>query len=156
MFDRVVNQLSATAATTSQSGTSTTSAQAAAALMRFGGFGSGGDRNQNKVEEEPLREEDGQVSVQVAEKMLKWHAEAIGRCVEMSPATDVYAANFCLHASYDIAHAILLVPSTRLLCSGFSLLQSGARMWRLRWRRMQLAYHVPDNKELTVCPCLQC
>lgn len=96
MFDRVVNQLSATAATTSQSGTSTTSAQAAAALMRFGGFGSGGDRNQNKVEEEPLREEDGQVSVQVAEKMLKWHAEAIGRCVEMSPATDVPKHSFAL------------------------------------------------------------
>lgn len=86
MFDRMVNQLSAAAATTSTSGGSTTSAQAAAALMRFGGINAG---NQDKTGEEPLREEDGLLSVDIAEQMLKWHAEAIGRCVELSLANDV-------------------------------------------------------------------
>jgi hypothetical protein len=87
VFDRIVNQLSATAATTSPGGASTTSAQAAAALMRFGGIAT--DRNQDKSGEESLREEDGQLNVQTAETMLKWHAEATGRCVELSSSTDV-------------------------------------------------------------------
>ncbi|KAL0949322.1 hypothetical protein HGRIS_009397 [Hohenbuehelia grisea] len=86
MFDRMVNQLNAAAAATS-GGTSTTSAQAAAAIIRFGGINT--DRTQDKNNEEPVREEDGQLSVDVAGKILKWHGEAIGRCVEMSPATDV-------------------------------------------------------------------
>lgn len=75
MFDRMVNQLSAAAATTSTGGASTTSAQAAAALMRFGGITT--DRGQDKSGEELVREEDGLLSVDVAETMLKWHAEAI-------------------------------------------------------------------------------
>ena len=83
----MVNQLSAAAATTSSGGASTTSAQAAAALMRFGGIST--DRNQDKPGEEPLREEDGQMSVDNAKIMLKWHAEAIGRCVELSVPNDV-------------------------------------------------------------------
>jgi hypothetical protein len=92
MFDRMVNQLSAAAATTSTGGASTTSAQAAAALMRFGGINT--DRNQDKSGEEPVREEDGQLSVDTAERMLKWHAEAIGRCVELSPSNDVYVSDY--------------------------------------------------------------
>ncbi|KAJ7590790.1 exocyst complex protein [Mycena floridula] len=91
VFDRVVNQLSAAAATTSAGGVSTTSAQAATALLRFGGL----DRAQDKTEE-PIREEDGLLNVNIAEKMLKWHAEAIGRCVELSPATDVPKHTFSL------------------------------------------------------------
>ena len=84
VFDRVVNQLGTT-------GGATASSTAAAVFSRFGNLAGGGDRNQAKVEqEEPLRDEDGQVSVQVAERMLKWHAEAIGRCVELSPSSDVY------------------------------------------------------------------
>ncbi|KZT13036.1 exocyst complex component Sec10 [Laetiporus sulphureus 93-53] len=94
MFDRMVNQLSAAASNTSTSGTSTTSAQAAAALMRFGGLSA--DREKDKLGEDPIREEDGQVSVQIAERMLKWHAEAIGRCVEMSSANDVPKHTFAL------------------------------------------------------------
>jgi hypothetical protein len=88
MFDRMVNQLSAAAATTSTGGASTTSAQAAAALMRFGGISA--DRTQDKSGEESLREDDGQLSVDTAEIMLKWHAEATGRCVELSSTNDVY------------------------------------------------------------------
>ncbi|KAJ7284033.1 exocyst complex protein [Mycena rebaudengoi] len=91
MFDMMVNQLSAAAATTSTGGASSTSAQAAAVLMRFGGI----NTNQ-KQDEEPVREEDGLLSVDIAETMLKWHAEAIGRCVELSPATDVAKHTFAL------------------------------------------------------------
>ncbi|KAF8969479.1 exocyst complex protein [Flammula alnicola] len=87
MFDRMVNQISAATTTTTASGASTTSAQAAAALMRFGVINP--DRNADKSPEEPIREEDGVLSVDVAEKMLKWHAETIGRCVELSPPNDV-------------------------------------------------------------------
>lgn len=39
--------------------------------------------------EDPVKEEDGAPSVEVAERMLKWHAEAIGRCVEIGPASEV-------------------------------------------------------------------
>ncbi|EGO02145.1 hypothetical protein SERLA73DRAFT_104486 [Serpula lacrymans var. lacrymans S7.3] len=94
MFDRMVNQLSAAAANTSTTGASSTSAQAAAALMRFGGISA--DRLQDKSSEEPLREEDGQLSVLVAEKMLKWHAEAVGRCIELSPQSDAAKNTFAL------------------------------------------------------------
>lgn len=38
---------------------------------------------------ESVTESDGVLSLDVAEKMLKWHAEAIGRCVEMSPQSDM-------------------------------------------------------------------
>ncbi|KAG5648890.1 hypothetical protein DXG03_000239 [Asterophora parasitica] len=93
MFDRMVNQLSAAAATTSTGGASTTSAQAAAALLRYGGINAG---NQDKSGEEPIREEDGLLSIDIAEKMLKWHAEAIGRCVELSPTNDVAKNTFAL------------------------------------------------------------
>jgi len=85
VFDRMVNQLSAAAAT-STSGNSTTSAQAAAALMRIGGINAA---SQDKSSEESIREEDGLLSIDIAEKMLKWHAEAIGRCVELSLANDM-------------------------------------------------------------------
>lgn len=86
MFDRMVNQLSAAAATTSPSGGITTSAQAAAAIMRFGGINA---VPQDKPGEDLICEEDGQLSVETAEKILRWHAEAIGRCVELSPPNDV-------------------------------------------------------------------
>lgn len=87
MFDRMVNQISAAATqTATANGASTTSAQAAAALMRFGIINPDRITERN---EEPLREEDGILSVDVAEKMLKWHAEAIGRCVELSGPNDV-------------------------------------------------------------------
>jgi uncharacterized SAM-dependent methyltransferase len=86
MFDRMVNQISAATTTTTAGGASSTSAQAAAALMRLGGINS--DKTE-RLSEEPIREEDGVLSVDVAEKMLKWHAEAIGRCVELSPPNDV-------------------------------------------------------------------
>ncbi|KZT72555.1 exocyst complex component Sec10 [Daedalea quercina L-15889] len=90
VFDRVVNQLGTT-------GGAAASSTAAAVFSRFGNLGGGSDRAQPKAEqEEPLREEDGQLSVQVAERMLKWHAEVIGRCVELSPSSDVPKHDFAL------------------------------------------------------------
>ncbi|ESK94451.1 exocyst complex component protein [Moniliophthora roreri MCA 2997] len=91
VFDRVVNQLGAAAATTSTGGVQTTSAQAAAALLRFGGL-----NDRAAADEEPIKEEDGQLSIEVAEKMLRWHAEAIGRCVELSSTNDVAKNTYAL------------------------------------------------------------
>lgn len=54
------------------------------------------DRAQDKSGEEPVREEDGLLSVDTAETMLKWHAEAIGRCVELSPPSDM-----CVHRLFS-------------------------------------------------------
>lgn len=77
MFDRMVT-----------GATSGSSAQAAtAALTRFGLLNA--DRNVEKPVEDPVKEEDGILSIDVAERVMKWHAEAIGRCVELSPANDV-------------------------------------------------------------------
>ena len=57
--------------------------------MRFGGLSATSDRTTDKTGEDPIREEDGILSVEIAETMLKWHAEAIGRCVELSSSNDV-------------------------------------------------------------------
>jgi hypothetical protein len=54
--------------------------------MRFGGIST--ERTSEKPEDTTV-EEDGVLNVDTAEKMLKWHAEAIGRCVELSPSNDV-------------------------------------------------------------------
>ena len=32
---------------------------------------------------------EGELNLDVAERILRWHAEAIGRCVELSSASDV-------------------------------------------------------------------
>jgi hypothetical protein len=80
MLDRMMNA-------TATSGASSTS-KAAAAIMRFGGITST-DRFQDKLPDEQVSEEDGLLVVSVAETMLKWHAEAIGRCAELSPPNDV-------------------------------------------------------------------
>ncbi|KAI0004964.1 exocyst complex component Sec10 [Russula compacta] len=87
MLDRMMNA-------TATSGTSSTS-KAAAALMRFGGIATS-DRYQDKLFDEQVSEEDGSPSVDVAETMLKWHAEAIGRCAELSPPNDIPKHTFAL------------------------------------------------------------
>ncbi|PWZ02695.1 exocyst complex component Sec10 [Testicularia cyperi] len=46
--------------------------------------------------EEEVDDRDGELSLDVAEKMLKWHAEAIGRCVDLSPTTEVPKNAFAL------------------------------------------------------------
>ena len=65
--------------------------------MRFGGLSASTDKNApEKHGEDPFREEDGMLSVEIAETMLKWHAEAIGRCVELSSSNDVPKHTFAL------------------------------------------------------------
>ena len=79
VLDRMMN------ATTTPGASSTS--KAAAAIMRFGGITS--DRYQDKLLDEQISEEDGLLSIVVAETILKWHAEAIGRCAELSPPNDM-------------------------------------------------------------------
>ncbi|KAF9226649.1 exocyst complex component Sec10 [Gyrodon lividus] len=109
MFDRMVDRLGAAAANTSITGTSTTSAQAAAAIMRIGGMMT--DRAHERALEEPMREEDGILSADTAENMLRWHAEAVGRCVELSAQNDVpkYTFIFLKVLSEAIANSYLEV-----------------------------------------------
>jgi exocyst complex component 5 len=90
LLNRVVNQINAAASNTSStSGSTTTTAQAAAAFIKFSGFGNAAEREKEKLGEETVREEDGKIGIEVSEKMLKWHAEAVGRCVEVSSTSDV-------------------------------------------------------------------
>lgn len=109
----MVNQLSTAAAGASTSGTSTTSAQAAAAILRYGGLSA---RDKEKANEEPIREEDGQLHIAVAETMLKWHAEAVGRCVELSSASDVYVTAVETFSRLNLTHFIV-DPNIYSLCS---------------------------------------
>ncbi|KAH7343989.1 exocyst complex component Sec10 [Rhizoctonia solani] len=86
LYGRLVTQLANAAATSSSNSTpGSTRAQAAAAFMKFSGISG----TQAESEEEVMKEEDGMPSIEIAETMLKWHAEAIGRCVEIGPASEV-------------------------------------------------------------------
>lgn len=67
-------------------------------LMGAGGIGGGSSSSNqggSKNDELPIlpdnlwQEGDGELDLGVAEKMLKWHAEAIGRMVELSSSGDV-------------------------------------------------------------------
>jgi len=46
--------------------------------------------------EDEMDETDGDLSLDLAEKMLRWHAESIGRCVDLSPPSEVPKATFAL------------------------------------------------------------
>ncbi|EJD53474.1 exocyst complex component Sec10 [Auricularia subglabra TFB-10046 SS5] len=105
LFDRVVNQLGANTTSSgisSGSGSSTT-AKATAAFMKFSGMSSSSAAQtqaqqgaDGKPAEDPIREADGELSIEVAEKMLKWHAEAVGRCVEFGANSEVPKQAFAL------------------------------------------------------------
>jgi len=43
----------------------------------------------NKSLEDKVWVADGVLNIEMAERMLKWHAEAVGRVVELSPQSDV-------------------------------------------------------------------
>lgn len=62
--------------------------------MKFSGLSSNVPRSATpnpgeKTGEDVVKEEDGLLSLDTAEQMLKWHAEAVGRCVVLSPTGDV-------------------------------------------------------------------
>jgi hypothetical protein len=91
----MVNQLTTTAAATSSvTGNATATAQAAQAFMKFSGIR--GEKPKEKDGEYQPTEEDGRLTVEMAEKMLKWHAESIGRCVELSASGDLPKNVFAL------------------------------------------------------------
>ena len=41
-------------------------------------------------------QEQGELTIGLAERMLRWHAEALGRCVDLCPSTDVPKSTFTL------------------------------------------------------------
>lgn len=43
--------------------------------------------------EDKVWEADGALMLATAERMLKWHAEAVGRVVELSPSSEVYVSS---------------------------------------------------------------
>jgi hypothetical protein len=102
LFDRVVSQL-ATASTSTTS--SHTTQAAAAAILKYSGVekkpggattGTATPNPELAHAEEPVRAEDGALSLEVGEKMLRWHAEAVGRCVDLSASGDVPKNAFAL------------------------------------------------------------
>ena len=42
--------------------------------------------------ESEFTEQDGMLGSDLAKRMLKWHAEAIGRAIELTPSSDLYCA----------------------------------------------------------------
>ncbi|GAA5824178.1 hypothetical protein JCM3770_001192 [Rhodotorula araucariae] len=112
IFDRMVNQLSSAAhqaahpssATSSSSGPQDhADASRLDRLMKFSGLShiassaaSGAAGDKELAPEMMYEDGDGELSVDVAEKMLEWHAEAVGRMVELSPAGDVPKNAFTL------------------------------------------------------------
>ena len=57
--------------------------------MKLGGFGGASAPQEKPLPDDPEREEEGKLLVDTAERMLKWHGEAVGRCVELSAPSDV-------------------------------------------------------------------
>ncbi|KZO98067.1 exocyst complex protein [Calocera viscosa TUFC12733] len=107
LMNRFMNQIStSTSSVTSNVANAvqgnTTTAQAAAAFMKVTGLGTSGGsqmdqkRQSDAVIEDPVREVDGRLTIGAAETMLKWHAEAVGRCVELSASGDVGKNAFAL------------------------------------------------------------
>lgn len=100
IFDRMVNQLTTAAHQAAQNTkdlvavelTPSSSGESSRLdrLMKLSGMGALSKEKIGGEEVEKLFEEgDGGLDLGVAEKMLKWHAEAVGRMVELSAAGDV-------------------------------------------------------------------
>ncbi|KAF9509870.1 hypothetical protein BS47DRAFT_1396495 [Hydnum rufescens UP504] len=109
LFDRLAQLASTTATSTTASGAGAAAqAAATAAFMNISGriragVGTNGPTAPVPIVPEkpeagppPFTEDDGRLNVDVAEKILKWHAEAVGRCVELSPPSDLARNAFAL------------------------------------------------------------
>jgi hypothetical protein len=55
--------------------------------MKLGGVAGTADGGKGSATE--FDDGDGELKLEVAERMLKWHAEAVGRMVELSAPSDV-------------------------------------------------------------------
>lgn len=122
IFDRMVNQLSSAAHQAANSGAASSPGAAGSSpsmaaspqfgsehqdasrldrLMKFSGLSSivdkaGSSSSSAAVDPSRMFEDgDGELDVETAEKMLEWHAEAVGRMVELSPASDVCVKTLC-------------------------------------------------------------
>jgi hypothetical protein len=51
---------------------------------------------EGEVPGDNVEERDGELNLEVAERMLRWHAEAIGRCVDLSTSSEVAKNTFSL------------------------------------------------------------
>ncbi|EIW65486.1 hypothetical protein TREMEDRAFT_46166, partial [Tremella mesenterica DSM 1558] len=97
LLDKVVHQLSSS----SSAATSSSTAQAAAAAMsKYANMFTASAERATKA----LQTTDGVLTVEMSERMLKWHAEAVGRIVELSPSGEVPKSAFAL--SRTLAEAI--------------------------------------------------
>ncbi|GAA6015669.1 hypothetical protein JCM10207_008166 [Rhodosporidiobolus poonsookiae] len=109
IFDRVVNQLSSAAHQAAHPGSSNAAPEHPTAsdpsrldrLMKFSGLSNIVEKSSSSTSASPAHhgeemspemmyeDGDGELSVETAEKMLEWHAESVGRMVELSAASDV-------------------------------------------------------------------
>ena len=77
LLDRMVNQLTTTvAATSSVTGNATATAQSAQAFMKFSGIS--GEKPKEKDGEYQPTEEDGRLTIDMVETMLKWYVYSTG------------------------------------------------------------------------------
>jgi len=104
LFDRVINQLSVNS-TSSVASPALKNTNTTAALTKFSGIlasssvtttGASISAGIEKHGDEPSAEMDGQLSIETAEKMLEWHAEAVGRCVQFVATAEVPKQAFAL------------------------------------------------------------
>ncbi|GJJ10552.1 hypothetical protein Clacol_004779 [Clathrus columnatus] len=97
LINRVVNQITTTTASTSATTSATTAQSSALKILGFGATATTAvTAEKEKPTEEILREEDGRPNLEVSEKMLKWHAEAVGRCVELNSTSEIPKNVFAL------------------------------------------------------------
>jgi exocyst complex component 5 len=77
MLDRFVNQV--------QSSTN----PSLDSLKKLAGLDRKKQEKEEKNMEPEFSEQDGLLQLDIAKRMLKWHAEAIGRAVELTPHADL-------------------------------------------------------------------
>ena len=58
-------------------------------LKKLAGLDRKKQEKDEKVIEPEFTEQDGLLQLDIAKRMLKWHAEAIGRAVELTPHTEL-------------------------------------------------------------------
>ena len=63
-------------------------------LKRLAGLDRKRQETVGKTVEPEFSEQDGNLDISFAKRMLKWHAEAIGRMVELTPHAELYTLQF--------------------------------------------------------------
>jgi len=58
-------------------------------LKKLAGLERKKQEKDEKIMEPEFTEQDGVLQLDIAKRMLKWHAEAIGRAVELTPHADL-------------------------------------------------------------------